>query len=263
MTNSSATQGARTRRTSGQLCRAVSVVAASMLLAACSVADKLAQVGHEPSLSAIENPTAMPGYRPVTMPMPEPEPPIYNSNALWRTGARAFFRDQRAARVGDILTIRVAISDSAKISNATARERSANDNVSINGAAGLDSIINKLLPSGASASALVDTTTTGSAAGSGSVDRSESIVTNVAAVVTQVLPNGNMVIEGRQEVRVNFEKRELVVAGIVRPEDIGSDNMIDSDKIAEARIAYGGRGQITDVQQPRYGSQVLDILLPF
>jgi flagellar L-ring protein precursor FlgH len=99
--------------------------------------------------------------------------------------------------------------------------------------------------------------------GKGSVNRSEALQTNVAAVVTQVLPNGNLVVDGRQEIRVNFEIRELIVAGIVRPEDIQSDNTIDSSKIAQARIAYGGRGQITDVQQPRYGSQVLDVILPF
>ena len=103
----------------------------------------------------------------------------------------------------------------------------------------------------------------GSSEGAGSVNRSETLATNVAAVVTQNLPNGNLVIEGKQEIRVNFEVRELIVAGVIRPEDIESDNTIESTKIAQARIAYGGRGQITDVQQPRYGQQVMDILLPF
>ena len=99
--------------------------------------------------------------------------------------------------------------------------------------------------------------------GKGSVNRQENLQTSVAAVVTQMLPNGNLVVEGKQEIRVNFEIRELIVAGIVRPEDIQSDNTINSSKIAQARIAYGGRGQITDVQQPRYGQQVMDVLLPF
>src|SRR5690606_19207069 len=119
------------------------------------------------------------------------------------------------------------------------------------------------LPAGTSASDLATTSGGSNFKGSGSVDRKEKLETKVAAVVTQVLPNGNMVIEGRQEVRVNFEIRELVVAGVVRPEDIHADNTIESEKIAEARIGYGGRGQITDVQQPRYGSQVMDIVLPF
>jgi flagellar L-ring protein FlgH len=126
-----------------------------------------------------------------------------------------------------------------------------------------NAITDKFLPEGSSASGLVDLDSAGGASGSGSVNRKEELRTNVAAVVTQVLPNGNLVIEGRQEVRVNFEVRELIVAGIVRPEDISADNVVDSTKIAEARISYGGRGQITDVQQPRYGQQVFDILFPF
>jgi flagellar L-ring protein precursor FlgH len=120
-----------------------------------------------------------------------------------------------------------------------------------------------VLNDGTTSEALVDAQSSGSSAGAGSVRRSEELITNVAAVVTQLLPNGNLVIEGKQEIRVNFEIRELIVGGVIRPEDIEADNVIDSSKIAQARIAYGGRGQITDVQQPRYGQQVMDIILPF
>ena len=116
---------------------------------------------------------------------------------------------------------------------------------------------------GISPDKLINATSTTSSDGAGSVQRNETVTTSVAAIVTQVLPNGNLVVEGKQEIRINFEVRELIVAGVVRPEDIESDNTIDSSKIAQARIAYGGRGQITDVQQPRYGQQIVDILLPF
>jgi len=227
--------------------------------AGCGAADRLKNVGNPPALSAIESPTAQPGYRPVQMPMPQPEPVHFASNSLWRTGSRAFFKDQRAARIGDLVTVRVRITDKAEIENSTKRSRSNSESLGVPKLFGLET----KLPSAITPTSLVDAGSTSSSEGEGSVDRSEQLATNVAAVVTQVLPNGNMVIEGRQEIRVNFEIRELIVAGIVRPEDIQSDNVIDSNKIAEARIAYGGRGQITEVQQPRYGQQVMDIVLPF
>jgi flagellar L-ring protein precursor FlgH len=239
--------------------RIVSIAAIALTVTGCSGINRLRNVGEQPALSAIDNPTAKPGYRPVQMPMPTPEPVHFNSNSLWRTGSRAFFKDQRAARVGDLLTVRVRIADKAEIENTTERTRSGTDSMGMPNLFGLE---NKL-PEVMDPSSLVSTNSATKSTGQGSVDREEEIATNIAAVVTQVLPNGNMVIEGRQEIRVNFEVRELIVAGIVRPEDIQSDNVIDSTKIAEARIAYGGRGQITDVQQPRYGQQVLDIVLPF
>jgi flagellar L-ring protein precursor FlgH len=233
----------------------------SCLLADCSALDRLKNVGEQPALSAIENPTTQPGYKPVQMPMPKPEQASYNANSLWRNGSRAFFRDQRAARVGDIMTVTVNITDKANIANETQRSRTNKEDSGITdfvGSKTLGANAQKILPG-----RILTADSTASSDGKGSVNRQEALQTNVAAVVTQVLPNGNLVVEGKQEIRVNFEIRELIVAGIVRPEDIQSDNTIDSSKIAQARIAYGGRGQITDVQQPRYGQQVTDILLPF
>lgn len=229
------------------------------LLGACTAADRLASIGATPALSAIEDPTAQADYRPVVMPMPDTVVASNQPNSLFRTDARGFFKDQRAHRIGDILTVNVIIDDQAQIANQTSRGRTSTNNAGLGAAVG--SIFGALAPSLPTTD--VDISSGINDAGTGSVNRSESLQTQVAAVVTQVLPNGNLVIEGRQEVRVNFEVRDLIVAGVVRPEDIGSDNTIDSAKIAEARIAYGGRGQITDVQQPRYGQQVLDAIMPF
>ena len=230
-------------------------------LAACNSADRLSQVGGRPVLSAIEDPTSQPGYKPVRMPMPDTAPISYAPNSLWRTGSRAFFKDQRAARIGDILTVKVNVTDKANLLNQTKRSRANSEGLGLPNAFGLEKvagITNVVTPD-----KLLTATSNSASDGAGSVQRAETVTTNVAGIVTQVLPNGNLVIEGKQEIRVNFEVRELIVAGVVRPEDIESDNTIDSNKIAQARIAYGGRGQITDVQQPRYGQQLVDIVLPF
>ncbi|WP_430642603.1 flagellar basal body L-ring protein FlgH [Bradyrhizobium paxllaeri] len=234
-------------------------VGLSLLAANCAAVNRLSTVGEKPPLSSIENPTTQPGYQPVQMPMPPPQHASYNPNSLWRTGSRAFFKDQRAAQVGDILTINVRITDRANFANESKRSRSSKENSGISNLFG-SSLIGGQAPL---PGRLLTADAAGSSDGKGSVVRREALQTNVAAVVTQLLPNGNLVIEGKQEMRVNNEVRELIVAGIVRPEDIQSDNTIEWSKIAEARISYGGRGQITDVQQPRYGQQVLDVLLPF
>ena len=234
---------------------------AGSLLSGCAAIDRLKTIGQAPPLSEVDNPTARPGYKPVQMPMPAAQPASYNPNSLWRNGSRAFFKDQRAHPVGDLLTVQVNITDKAIIDNETKRSRSNTEDSGVTDFLGSKTIVNPakaILPG-----RILTADSTASIDGKGSVNRSEALQTNVAAVVTQVLPNGNLVVEGRQEIRVNFEIRELIVAGIVRPEDIQSDNTIDSTKIAQARIAYGGRGQITDVQQPRYGQQIYDILFPF
>src|SRR6266849_7700190 len=236
------------------------LLATAAITSSCSSIDRLSQIGEQPKLAAIENPAAQPGYKPVQMPMPKPETASYNANSLWRNGSRAFFKDQRAARIGDLLTVTVNITDKANIANETQRSRTNKEDSGITDFIGAKTITqaNKILPG-----RILTADSTASSDGKGSVNRQEALQTNVAAVVTQVLPNGNLVVEGKQEIRVNFEIRELIVAGIVRPEDIQSDNTIDSTKIAQARISYGGRGQIFDFQQPRYGQQVTDVLLPF
>ena len=228
------------------------------LVGGCSAIDRIKSIGEQPRLSAIENPTAQPGYKPVSMPMPTPQPAVYNPNSLWRNGSRAFFKDQRAQQIGDILTVTVNITDTAQFANETQLNRTGTINEDINNLFGKKMALGTQLP-GTTLNA--DGTTTND--GKGSINRQETLQTRVAAVDTQVLPNGNLVVEGKQEIRVNFEMRELIVAGVVRPEDIQSDNTIDSTKIAQARIAYGGKGQLTDLQQPRYGQQVFDVLLPF
>lgn len=237
-------------------------------LGGCSAYERLQNIGETPKLTAIENPVTSPGYRPVSMPMPAPEPARFSPNSLWRNGARAFFEDQRARRVGDILTVLVDITDKAELENATNRNRDNEESASIPKLGGweksklLDLVVPGSLKS-LNLSDFVNADSNSKSDGGGEIDREEKITTKMAAVVTQVLPNGNMVIEGRQEIRVNFEMRELIVAGVVRPEDITAENTIPIAKIAEARVSYGGRGQITDVQQPRYGQQFLDIVLPF
>jgi len=226
----------------------------------CSSIDRLSQIGETPKLSSIDNPTAAPGYKPVQMPMPKPEAVSYNANSLWRNGSRSFFKDQRAHQIGDLLTVTVNITDQANFANETQRTRTVTEDSGITAFLGSNLLTGK---STALPGRLLTADATSNSDGKGTIQRAETLQTNIAAVVTQLLPNGNLVVEGKQEVRVNFEMRELIVAGIVRPEDIQSDNTIDSSKIAQARIAYGGHGQISDVQQPRYGQQVMDVLLPF
>ncbi|MDE1147673.1 MAG: flagellar basal body L-ring protein FlgH [Azospirillaceae bacterium] len=237
--------------------------AATLALGGCGAADRIANIGKAPDMSNIQNPTAEKGYQPVRMPMPTPPALERQANSLWRPGARAFFKDQRASQTGDILTIAISIDDSAAVSNETTRSRNNTTAMGVPNFFGLESQIPKVLNSATSASSLVSTSGTSSSDGKGAIARSEKIALKVAALITQVLPNGNLVIQGKQEVRVNYELRELTIQGIIRPEDIDNTNSISYEKIAEARISYGGRGQITDVQQERYGQQLLDVLLPF
>ncbi len=183
--------------------------------------------------------------------------------SLWSGGQQSLLGDRRAVKQGDILTVVIEIDEEAAISNSTDRSRSGSERLSVPDLLSIPQRIDPRLPEGASSAEAVNIDSSSRSDGNGSVSRQEELTLRIAAAVTQVLPNGVLEIRGSQEVRVNFELRELLVQGYVRPEDISRRNEITYDKIASARISYGGRGQISDMQQPRYGQQVLDMILPF
>lgn len=241
----------------------IAIALATVSLTACSATDRLANVGKEPDMTAIENPTTKEDYRAVSMPMPTPKTEVREKNSLWASNRQTFFKDQRAATVGDILTVTLDIKDKAELDNETERTRASSEGASMNALLGYQADLAAVLPEAVDNTNLAELGADSSHTGSGTIDREEKIKMKLAATITQVLPNGNLVIQGRQEVRVNFEKRILELAGVIRPQDVGIDNAISYEKIAEARVSYGGKGQITDVQQPRYGQQVYDILFPF
>lgn len=183
--------------------------------------------------------------------------------SLWSGGRRSLLGDRRAQRAGDILTVVIEINDNAEFSNTSSQGRTGSESMEVSSFLGLPEVINGALPEGASLSPGVSTTSTSRSSGTGNTRRNEKLTLRVAATVVGILPNGVLQIQGSQEVRVNFELRELLVTGFVRPEDISRQNEIAYDKIASARISYGGRGQITNMQQPRLGQQIIDIILPF
>lgn len=230
-------------------------------LAACStvheavIGPELAPVGYPSALIARDQPTFVSAR--------EPAPQAASANSLWRSGARAFFIDQRANRVGDILTVQIDINDSAKTSNASNSSRTAGMSSGVDNFLGLESSLGRFFPGGFDPANAINTNSTSTNAGAGAVTRSERISLTIAAVVTNVLPNGNMVIQGSQEVRTNAELRQLTVAGIVRPEDISSANVIRHTQIAEARISYGGRGDISRVQKTPAGQSLVERFQPF
>ena len=186
-----------------------------------------------------------------------------NGRLLWRPGARAFFKELRASEVGDIVQVVIDIDDKAEIDNATVRSRANSEDAQTPALFGFEASLDQILPEAIDPTDLLELSSSSSSNGNGTIDRTESIEIKLAAVVSQVLPNGNLVIHGRQETRVNFEIRELQIAGVIRPQDITNVNTVAFENIAEARVAYGGRGHISDVQQPRYGQQIIDIIFPF
>jgi flagellar L-ring protein precursor FlgH len=235
------------------------VMLAALLLGGCGSLSKLAELGRPPKMDPTSDPTADPKWRPVSMPMPMAQPSPNNANSLWRSGSRAFFKDQRAAQVGDIVTVLVRMNDAANLKNVTSTGRASAENAAMPNFFGLEALV----PPNVNPSSLLKANSNNNNNGTGQIQRNEAVTLRLAGVVTQVLPNGNLVVAARQQFMVNSELRDLQVTGVIRPQDIASDNTVLHDRMAEARIAYGGRGQLTDLQRARWGQQMMDIMMPW
>lgn len=237
-----------------------SLIAVLLFAAGCA---QLKNVGKVPAMTPISGTNEH--YAMTTTPLPQtverrlPSDPA----SLWDSGRQSLLGDRRAVQRGDILTVVIEIDEKAEISNSTARNRNGSEKAGLPNLLGIPQRIDKKLPDGATMADAFESNSSSTFAGDGSVRRKEKLTLKVAATVIDVLQNGVLAIQGSQEVRVNFEIRELLISGYVRPEDISRQNQITYEKIASARISYGGRGQISSAQQPRYGQQVADILLPF
>ncbi len=241
-------------------------VAVIMVLAVLGACARIENIGQQPALSEIGNAGTefvSPARAAIAVPPTAPPRHAYSRGSLWSAGPSSLFGDRRARNLGDILTVVIQIDDKAQLSNQSGRNRSGSETMSIAALMGLPQSVGGVFPAGTSLDPAANFSSASGYNGNGTVSRNEKITLRVAATVVKVLANGQLVVRGLQEVRVNFELRELQIAGIVRPEDISRQNEITYDKIAGARISYGGRGQITDVQQPRYGQQIFDIVSPF
>jgi flagellar L-ring protein precursor FlgH len=224
-------------------------------LSACSAVDRIQNIGEAPKLAPVGNPAGSQ----IVAAIPRPQPITHDNNSLWQPGAQSFFHDPRAMHLGDVITVNVSVADTAKMQNTTTRSRTNSENANLTNFFGLEKVVTPAFDP----TSVVKMGSDNSNVGAGSIQRQESISMTLAALVAQVLPNGNLVIDGHQQVRVNNELRDMRLSGIVRREDITQDNTVNLSQIAEARVTYGGQGTMSDVQQPRYGSQLLDIIMPW
>lgn len=228
-------------------------------LAGCG---NLGQIGRAPEFSPLEansEHNAMYSSLPETVDDRGPT----EQSSLWTAQRNSLLGDHRASMRGDILTVVVQINDQATLNDSTGRSRTGTEKMGVPSLFGIPQRLDAVLPTGATSASLVSTSSSSAFSGTGNVARNEKVTLRLAATVVEELPNGVLRIEGQQQVRVNNELRDLVVSGYVRPDDISRQNEITYDKIADAQISYGGRGQLTDVQQPAYGQQIADQILPF
>lgn len=247
----------------------VLLLPAALALTACG---PQGNIDRNPEISGINvDPNAMPETASLSIPMPPPKAPVNPKRAeaasLWQTGNDSFFADRRAEEVGDIVSINIQIDDQAQLRNASSRSRDGSASMGKPEFLGYGSKLDELLPGinpeDLPDGNLIDLNSSFERQGEGAISRNERINLKIAALVIQRLPNGNLVVAGRQEVKVNDEIRELRVAGIIQPSEIGMDNSIDYDRIAEARITYGGRGQLSRQLRTGYGEEAANVILPY
>ncbi|HRO10638.1 flagellar basal body L-ring protein FlgH [Amaricoccus sp.] len=238
------------------------LLAAAVSLAACG----MQTIGRPPEMTSIgvteedAKPILTAERAAVAVPPPQPARYAYQQGSLWNTGPSGLLGDRRARSLGDILTVTIEIDDKAEMKNTTTRTREGSESADVGAFFGVSNV---LPPGVMKLNPTLEMESESDFTGTGSIKRNEKLELRVAATVVQVLPNGHLVIQGDQEVRVNYELRDLQVTGIVRPEDISRYNEIPYDRIAGARISYGGRGQVSSAQQPRYGQQVVDRVVPY
>lgn len=262
--------------------RRLAVLALAAASTACAGADSIGELSRDvvaaPGVAydAARRAAAPPQFEPVGDPapltggeqqtIPQPAPVAYAPaapNSLWREGRRSFFNDQRASRIGDILTVEIEIDDKAELSNSSNRTREASTSAGVSNFFGVETSLGRFFGNGFDPSNMVGADAESEHRGQGQINREEKIELNLAAVIVDRLPNGNLVIAGRQEVRINAELRELTISGVIRPEDIDANNTIRHDQIAEARVSYGGRGSISAVQRPNWGQRSVDAITPW
>ncbi|MBM3886142.1 MAG: flagellar basal body L-ring protein FlgH [Gemmatimonadetes bacterium] len=246
----------------------LAMLAALAALPGCASLDRLAEIGSPPRMTPIADVRRPSEIAAIRYPVPEAPEHAATANSIWRQGSKSFFKDQRASRIGDIVTVAINLADSADFTAESSRTRTDASSLNVGSLFGFRNQLFKRLPSDGPSGLLNSNEVfglsgSGNFAGTGGAKRSESVKINLAAVIVEVLPNGNLVIAGKQELRVNQEMRDIQLTGIIRSQDIEPNNTVSSDKIAEGRISYGGRGLITDYQAPSYGQQMIEILRPF
>lgn len=234
-----------------------------VLLTGCNVFQEMSNVGEPPEMRRIENPVLIKGYKPVSMPMPAPKESASHINSLWQEGSRAFFKDQRASKVGDVVTVDIKFESEAKIDSTFQIARTSSQSLAIPNMYGYEKYLGNVFPSAVNKNALVTVGSSPSVNALGKRDSKDKMDVKIAATIIQILPNGNMVIQGRRELRISGEVKTLELRGIIRREDIIAGNRIKYSKIAEARISDVTKGEMSDLNQPAWGQEILDKLEPF